>query len=60
MFDVLGFDEIAFSGEYSPSMYYFIAHDDKYDVFRLNEDSHVALDTGYSDFCKPVEDWMLD
>ena len=62
MFQVLNHNEVAFTGEFSQSPNDFIEDDyvNLDDVIRLNEDRQSGVESGYSDFCKPVEDWLLD
>jgi hypothetical protein len=54
-------NEVFYTGEISSS-YYFIEHDDVDldEVVRVTEVRQAAAADGYSDFCQPVEDWMLD
>lgn len=59
MFDVLDQDEFAYAGEFSQSANYVARrYDAKADhAIQWDEDN---LDGKCTDFCLPVEDWMLD
>ncbi|MBI5921143.1 MAG: hypothetical protein HY847_05790 [Betaproteobacteria bacterium] len=62
MFHIPDPNEVAFTGEYSQSTYRFSEHSNVIpdEIIRLNEDRQAVADSGYTDFCMPIEDWMLD
>lgn len=62
MFDDLDDDDVGYSDEFSQSTNFVGGrYDEKLDdAIRLNEARQAVVDSGYSQFCMPAEDWMLD